>query len=32
MINSGKESLCCIGDLAQHPILFLDKPLTWAPG
>ncbi len=28
MINSGKESLCYIGDLAHHPILLLEKPLT----
>jgi hypothetical protein len=28
MINSGKESLCYIGDLAHHPILLLEKPYT----
>jgi glyoxylase-like metal-dependent hydrolase (beta-lactamase superfamily II) len=28
MINSGKESLCYIGDLAHHPVLLLEKPLT----
>ena len=28
MINSGKESLCYVGDLAHHPILMLEKPLT----
>ncbi len=28
MINSGKESLCYVGDLAHHPILLLEKPLT----
>ena len=28
MINSGKESLCYVGDLAHHPVLLLEKPLT----
>ena len=28
MVNSGKESLCYVGDLAHHPILLLEKPLT----
>ena len=28
MINSEKESLCYVGDLAHHPILMLEKPLT----
>jgi|EndMetStandDraft_5_1072996.scaffolds.fasta_scaffold12761_3 glyoxylase-like metal-dependent hydrolase (beta-lactamase superfamily II) len=28
MINSGKDSLCYIGDLAHHPVLLLEKPLT----
>jgi glyoxylase-like metal-dependent hydrolase (beta-lactamase superfamily II) len=28
MISSGKESLCYIADLAHHPILLLEKPLT----
>ncbi|GAC1335333.1 MAG: MBL fold metallo-hydrolase [Beijerinckiaceae bacterium] len=28
MINSGGSSLCYIGDLAHHPVLLLQKPLT----
>jgi glyoxylase-like metal-dependent hydrolase (beta-lactamase superfamily II) len=28
MITSGGKSLCYIGDLAHHPILLLEKPLT----
>src|SRR5829696_8062830 len=28
MINSGGKSLCYIGDLAHHPVLLLEKPLT----
>ena len=28
MINSGKESLCYIGDLTHHPVLLMEKPLT----
>jgi glyoxylase-like metal-dependent hydrolase (beta-lactamase superfamily II) len=28
MISSGKELLCYIADLAHHPILLLEKPLT----
>jgi glyoxylase-like metal-dependent hydrolase (beta-lactamase superfamily II) len=28
MINSGNSSLCYIADLAHHPILLLEKPLT----
>ncbi|WP_322596945.1 hypothetical protein [Bradyrhizobium sp. SEMIA] len=28
MINSGTDSLCYIGDLAHHPVLLLEKPLT----
>jgi glyoxylase-like metal-dependent hydrolase (beta-lactamase superfamily II) len=28
MINSGGKSLCYIGDLAHHPVLLLQKPLT----
>ena len=28
MINSGKETLCYVGDLAHHPVLLLEKPLT----
>lgn len=28
MINSGKDSLCYVGDLAHHPVLLLEKPLT----
>ncbi|MDE1567489.1 MBL fold metallo-hydrolase [Aquabacter sp. P-9] len=28
MINSGGKSLCYIGDLAHHPVLLLQEPLT----
>ena len=28
MISSGGKSLCYIGDLAHHPVLLLQKPLT----
>ena len=28
MINSGGKTLCYIGDLAHHPVLLLEKPLT----
>jgi glyoxylase-like metal-dependent hydrolase (beta-lactamase superfamily II) len=28
MINSGNDSLCYIGDLAHHPVLLLEKPMT----
>jgi glyoxylase-like metal-dependent hydrolase (beta-lactamase superfamily II) len=28
MIESGGQSLCYIGDLAHHPVLLLEKPLT----
>ncbi len=28
MINSGNQSLCYIADLAHHPVLLLEKPLT----
>ncbi|QQP91303.1 MBL fold metallo-hydrolase [Skermanella sp. TT6] len=28
MINSGNSSLCYIADLAHHPVLLLEKPLT----
>ncbi len=28
MINSGKDSLCYIGDLTHHPVLLMQKPLT----
>jgi glyoxylase-like metal-dependent hydrolase (beta-lactamase superfamily II) len=28
MISSGGKSLCYIGDLAHHPVLLLEKPLT----
>jgi glyoxylase-like metal-dependent hydrolase (beta-lactamase superfamily II) len=28
MSNSGKETLCYVGDLAHHPVLLLEKPLT----
>jgi glyoxylase-like metal-dependent hydrolase (beta-lactamase superfamily II) len=28
MITSGGKSLCYIGDLAHHPVLLLEKPLT----
>jgi len=28
MINSGKETLSYIGDLVDHPILLLEKPLS----
>ena len=28
MITSGDRSLCYIGDLAHHPVLLLEKPLT----
>ena len=28
MITSGNQSLCYIGDLAHHPVLLLEKPLT----
>jgi len=28
MINSGGKSLCYIGDLAHHPVLLLERPLT----
>ncbi len=28
MINSGKDSLCYIGDLTHHPVLLMEKPLT----
>ena len=28
MISSGKGSLCYVGDLAHHPVLLLEKPLT----
>lgn len=28
MISSGKQQLCYVGDLAHHPVLLLEKPLT----
>src|SRR5215207_1941243 len=28
MITSGGNSLCYVGDLAHHPVLLLEKPLT----
>ena len=28
MISSGGKQLCYIGDLAHHPVLLLEKPLT----
>jgi glyoxylase-like metal-dependent hydrolase (beta-lactamase superfamily II) len=28
MISSGKDQLCYVGDLAHHPVLLLEKPLT----
>lgn len=28
MISSGGKSLCYVGDLAHHPVLLLEKPLT----
>ena len=28
MITSGGQSLCYVGDLAHHPVLLLEKPLT----
>ena len=28
MINVGNDQLCYIGDLAHHPVLLLEKPLT----
>jgi glyoxylase-like metal-dependent hydrolase (beta-lactamase superfamily II) len=28
MINSGNNTLCYIGDLAHHPVLLLEKPMT----
>ena len=28
MISSGRDSLCYIADLAHHPVLLLEKPLT----
>ena len=28
MITSGNQSLCYVGDLAHHPVLLLEKPLT----
>jgi len=28
MITSGSKSLCYIGDLAHHPVLLLERPLT----
>lgn len=28
MINSGNSSMCYIGDLAHHPVLLLEKPMT----
>lgn len=28
MLSSGGKSLCFIGDLAHHPVLLLEKPLT----